>query len=207
MAIPWWFAAAGIWRAQKPRKPGLWTYHTPRVRVSIPCCNWFPPAAYPLGDPTFTRHSLHAAGLLGCVRDGRAGVQGGRKPQSMSRLVAPAARPAVRTDWSRARGEQAQRYVAECHRPSVRGKHVHIARAEGTNGPCRLRLLQPDCWQTMSSHPAAGRGGRGSAARRRVCGWHVGSGHAGPVARTRLARRRPRSATGYSRDPACRSLS
>ena len=165
----------------------------------------------PAGCVSAGRSDIHEAfparGRLAGLREGWAGVQGGRKPQSMSRLVAPAARPAVRTDWSRARGEQAQRYVAECHRPSVRGKHVHIARAERTNGPCRLRLLQPDCWQTMSSHPAAGRGGRGSVARRRLCGWHVGSGHAGPVARTRLARRRPRSATGYSRGPACRSLS
>jgi hypothetical protein len=35
--------------------------------------------------------------------------------------------------------------VAGCLRLSSPGKHVHLARTEGTNDPCRLDRPQPDC--------------------------------------------------------------
>jgi hypothetical protein len=60
--------------------------------------------------------------------------------------MAPVARPAVgRMGHEPAAcrpGTMPQSFTA---RP-VQGKHVHLARAEGTNDPCRLRLPRPDCW-------------------------------------------------------------
>ena len=149
-------------RRAPPEAPG----EVPRCRVRrrpARVRRWWQVARLPApGPPDVTCAFTAKAGPVLLAAGQRGGRPPGRRTEAASRPVAPVARPTVRTDWSRNRSEQARQYAAQCHRPPrPRGKHGHLARAEGTNGPCRLGLPRPDCWHAMPCHPAAGRGGAG----------------------------------------------